>query len=357
MLDWQRAYTLSRFVILHRMNEGLVMSSPLSNRSFQIQGTTALRLLSVLSRPIQLDALLSTIEESQRSPVKAFLEACDGAGLLTPVNNAGDCEEDLSELSHWELHDLFFHACSRLGRNPNPIGATYRLRERTEPEPIILDALPASSIPLPQPTPGIQRPESLVDVLERRRSGCGPDPFDLYRLGTFLYRTCRITAVIKDGDSAYVKKVYPSGGSLHPLCVYVVINNCSGCAAGLYRYHDLKHALIPVRAMDESVNQLLLDAQNSAGYTAALPPVLFIISARFRRTAWKYESIAYRLILLETGGLFQTMYLVATNMGLGGCALGCGDSDQFARAVGTNYYLETSVGEFLLGAPAIIQTS
>ena len=66
--------------------------------------------------------------------------------------------------------------------------------------------------------------------------------------------------------------------------------------------------------------------------------------------AWKYESIAYALTLKDVGVLFQTMYLAATAMGLAPCALGGGDADLFARAAGTDYRVETSVGEFLLGS-------
>jgi oxazoline/thiazoline dehydrogenase len=46
----------------------------------------------------------------------------------------------------------------------------------------------------------------------------------------------------------------------------------------------------------------------------------------------------------------QTMYLVATAMGLAPCALGTGNSDLFATATGTGYLLEPPVGEFLLGS-------
>ncbi len=41
------------------------------------------------------------------------------------------------------------------------------------------------------------------------------------------------------------------------------------------------------------------------------------------------------------------MYLVATAMGLAPCAIGGGDADLFARAAGTDYYAETSVGSSL----------
>jgi hypothetical protein len=44
------------------------------------------------------------------------------------------------------------------------------------------------------------------------------------------------------------------------------------------------------------------------------------------------------------------MYLVATAMNLAPCAIGGGNSDRFAAAVGTDYYAETSVGEFILGS-------
>ena len=78
--------------------------------------------------------------------------------------------------------------------------------------------------------------------------------------------------------------------------------------------------------------------------------VLIVIGARFPRLMWKYASVAYALILKHVGVLYQTMYLVATAMQLAPCAIGGGNADLFARACGTDYYSEGSVGEFLLGS-------
>ena len=78
--------------------------------------------------------------------------------------------------------------------------------------------------------------------------------------------------------------------------------------------------------------------------------MLLVITARFERTSWKYESVAYSLILKEVGVLYQTMYLVATAMKLAPCALGAGDAEVFARAIGSEFHEETSVGEFALGS-------
>ena len=83
---------------------------------------------------------------------------------------------------------------------------------------------------------------------------------------------------------------------------------------------------------------------------ADVPQVLIVFAARFPCVSWSYQSVAYALIAKEVGALQQTMYLVATAMDLAPCAIGAGNSDLFARIAGTDYYAETSVGEFILGS-------
>jgi len=81
--------------------------------------------------------------------------------------------------------------------------------------------------------------------------------------------------------------------------------------------------------------------------------VLFFITVRLGSLAAVYGSIAYALALKEVGVLMQSMYLVATAMGLAPCAVGGGESDVIARALGVDALVEPAVGEFLLGgAPA-----
>ena len=78
---------------------------------------------------------------------------------------------------------------------------------------------------------------------------------------------------------------------------------------------------------------------------------MILVTSRFARVMWKYESMAYATILKDAGALLQTMYLVATSMGLAPCAVGGGDSQFFADAIGTDFFTETTVAEFLLGIP------
>src|SRR6201984_1734206 len=92
----------------------------------------------------------------------------------------------------------------------------------------------------------------------------------------------------------------------------------------------------------------LMGAGYSMGSTAA-PQILVTIAARFGRVSWKYSSIAYSLILKDVGVLTQTFYLMATDMGLGGCAIGSLNIDLFARISGIDFYVEGPVGQFAIG--------
>lgn len=80
------------------------------------------------------------------------------------------------------------------------------------------------------------------------------------------------------------------------------------------------------------------------------PQVLVVVAARFGRVMFKYEAMAYATILKNVGALYQSMYCVATAMGLAPCALGGGNPDMFTAAAELDYYAESSVGEFLVGS-------
>lgn len=127
---------------------------------------------------------------------------------------------------------------------------------------------------------------------------------------------------------------------------------CEGLSLGLYHYDGIHHCLNGVCGRTAEVEHLLADAATSADIPTERVQVLRILAARFQRLAWKYASIAYALILKHVGVVYQSMYLTATAMDLAPCALGGGNADLFARAAGTDYYEETSVGEFLLGSTA-----
>ena len=95
--------------------------------------------------------------------------------------------------------------------------------------------------------------------------------------------------------------------------------------------------------------EALLTGAEFAMDAPAAPQILITIAARFGRISWKYSSIAYALILKDVGVLMQTLYMMATDMGLGGCAIGITNIDLFAKMTGIEFYIEGPVGQFAIG--------
>jgi SagB-type dehydrogenase family enzyme len=342
-------------VLLRPAEGGFVLETPLAPGVRMVASPAVLALLLELSRPVTLAALLDAVDERRRPALSGFLDGFVRDGILTPVDGGGAAAEEVGPLGHWQFNDLLFHARSRRGRNVAQVGASFPLRGRLAPEPELRPAPDGASL-IPLAVPDLARLERedapLTRVLEARRSRYSTAPVTIGQLGELLYRAFRVTGVEDvPGADRVVRKVYPSAGSRHPLEAYVVPWSCDGLARGAYRYHAASHALERVAGPGPDVEAFLEEARVGTGCLDAYPPVLLILSARFRRTMWKYQSLAYGAILKEVGGLYQTLYLVATAMGLSPCALGAGDSDRFARVMGTDYYRETSVGEFILGGP------
>ncbi len=145
------------------------------------------------------------------------------------------------------------------------------------------------------------------------------------------------------------RRVYPGGGAAYEIEVYLAVGRCGGLDPGLYHYRPLAHELERVSGPAAEVTRLLEIARPSS-QAAGPVQVLVLLAARFQRMSYKYESMAYATILKDTGVLLQTLYLVATALGLAACALGGGDADSFARAANTDPWAEATVGEMVLGS-------
>ncbi len=358
-------YVLSRFAYLRREDEQLVLESPRSAARLVCHDWRAAAAIYSFSAPVTVAAAAEFLS-SQLSPdgVAQLAGLLFAAGMLLEAGSPGaPSEEDRADLLSWEFHDLLFHARIREGRHDAARGATCRFAGQLPAPAAIKPAAAGTTVPLNRPD--LERLQSddapLARVMEQRRSirQYAKDPMTVQQLGEFLFRTARVRARCEAdlptsrGPARLVltSRPYPSGGSLFPLEVYPLVQACNGLDPGLYHYDPAGHQLEVLAAAAPQQAMLLEHAARAAGINPASIQVLLVISARFQRVAWKYAGIAYSLILKDTGGLIQNMYLAATAMGLAPCALGLGDSDAFARAIGSNYYEETSVGEFLLGRP------
>ncbi len=351
--DPQSRYVLSRFACLHREQEDLVLESPLAHSKITLHGWEGAAVAAGLAKAQTVASLGDLLPTIPRDALSLFLEMLLGAGFVNELKPDQPYHGENEVLAQWDFHDLLFHARSRLGRHANPYGGTYRFQGKISP-------LPALKSPTPGPVIDLYRPdmERLAEedypfslVLEQRKSirEYAGKPMTDRALGEFLYRTARVKELIKSDLQEVSKRPYPGGGAIYELELYVTINACENISPGLYHYCPQNHRLEEICSPNEATEALLKDALRSTGQEGS-PQVLITITARFQRLSWKYASMAYSAILKNVGGLYQTMYLVATAMDLAPCALGGGNADLFARAAGLDYYAETSVGEFLLGS-------
>jgi SagB-type dehydrogenase family enzyme len=111
-----------------------------------------------------------------------------------------------------------------------------------------------------------------------------------------------------------LQKTSPSAGARHPGEVYLMALRVEGLSPGLYHYHPAHHHLEAIRANATREKAWLYCARQNFAKNAG---ALFLMTAVFRRTMWKYHfARAYRVVLLDAGHLCQTFCLVATWLGL-----------------------------------------
>lgn len=357
-------YALSPFVLIRRKGNHWVVESPQTPARVTLLDFRLITLLGALETPGTLDELMERASGVNRETLISLMQLLLCAQLIQQSRRQGleTSHPEPASLQGWSFHDLLFHSRTRSGRFDAPQGATYRFSGIVPPPPSLRPLPDGESIPLHRPNLQeiIGKDPPLAWVQDQRRSVRAFDsnqPISIQQLGEFLYRIGRLQENWETEQSTaggpvkmqFSKRPFPSGGSLYELELYLVVQRASFLEAGFFYYDAEGHRLIRMQSVTPEVMALLTDASRSTEVPAEEIQVLLIIAARYMRLSWKYESIAYSLILKHVGVLMQTMYLVATAMKLGPCAIGGGNSDLFARISGNDYYTETSVGEFLLG--------
>ena len=348
---------LSRFAYLRRRGNEMVLESPRAGALFRIGDPATVAILAALSRPHKISSLrhqaacfnLDLLELLLDSQFLLKLDAKSGDGLRV---NEGD-----GNLVLWDFHDLVFHTRGSEGRQANPVGSTFAYAGIVSPLPAVRAPWPGRKVELGK----LSTPEPVAPfgkLLRDRHSVRDFDdahPLTLAELTRFLDTTARVLSEWKSEanvegipEIAYSTRPYPSAGSAYELELYLAVNHCDGLARGFYHYDADRHALVPIAARTQEL-EALLSAARFAMDAPGPPQILFTIAARFNRISWKYSSIAYSLILKDVGVLMQTFYLTATDLGLGGCAIGTSNIDLFARMTGQPFHVEGPVGQFALG--------
>ena len=349
---------LSRFAYLRRRGSEMVLELPRARALFRICDPKIATSIATLSAPQQVK-LFGRPSDLQ---LLALLVGCQILFTIDSTRDGGlrPTEGD-GNLVLWDFHDLVFHTRSTEGRHANPMGGTYPYVGVTSPLPAVRPPWPGSTIDLRE----FSAEHSQVGKVLRERHSTRifdhQNPITLAELARLLDATARVqstwSSTLDLGDNSpavdYATRPYPSAGAAYELELYLTVDNCAGLARGFYHYDAGRHALVSIEVPTHELRAMLAGAELAMGAPAA-PQVLITIAARFGRISWKYSSLAYALILKDVGVLTQTLYLMATDMGLGGCAIGSTNIELFARMTGIDFHVEGPVGQFAIGrgAPA-----
>jgi len=346
---------LSRFAYMRRRGAHIVLESPCAGALFRLCSAEIAKFIASLSEPQSSESLVGRPGFPGPELVSLLLE-CE---ILFVVDAAGSKSLRVAEgdgaLKLWEFHDLLFHARSTTGRHANPFGGVHAYADFVEPPPPVRPSWPGEAIDLRPLISPSDPPSQFAELLRRRCSTRRFEdrrPVTLAELSRFLDIAARIRSTNRsdeeDSEIEIAPRPYPSGGASYELELYLAIERCEGLPRGFYHYDAARHTLTRIEAQPKQLEAMLLDGKNYMG-ARALPQILVTIAARFGRVSWKYSSFAYSLVLKDVGVLMQTLYLVATDMQLGACAIGAGDIDLFSKMTGLPFHVEGAVGQVALG--------
>jgi SagB-type dehydrogenase family enzyme len=138
-------------------------------------------------------------------------------------------------------------------------------------------------------------------------------PVDLERITRLLFCAGGLTRSLRVGNEAHHFRAAPSAGALYPIEIYLAASEVEGLEGGLYHFSPADLRLRGLRRGDW--RPLIA---NSAGMRQSIleARAVFVMSAIFWRSAWKYRARAYRYCLWDAGTMVANLLAVANAEGL-----------------------------------------
>jgi len=263
--------------------------------------------------------------------LKAYLEKYEPRSLaraIRELQSTGmlDCSTDrpaagraeaIEGWKHWNPAAGFFHFSTKDTHfAADQAGVLEELKRKSRNHPM---PLPVKSYAKSRHTklPPFASLGEFPHVLRERRTWrrYGREAVTLEAMATALGLTFGIQGWVEvPGLGKVALKTSPSGGCLHPIEAYVLVQRVKGVGPGIYHYNAEGHELEWIR---KGVGRDRLEYHLGHQWWFARSAFLVLMTAVFGRTQWKYEfPRAYRAILLEAGHLGQTFCLTATWLGL-----------------------------------------
>lgn len=295
-----------------------------------------LRLLDALNPPRSLSeiARLGIVPSDKLDHVLAGLLAGGFIQASEHKNGSEGAAELLSPL------EMGMHAQASRGPIGRPRGSPPPSRMRTDAQ--------LAHVRLPEPdavTP-------LSPILARRRSvrEYGAELLTVTQVSHFLWESARVRGVIGAGRNETTHRASPSAGARHSLEMFLLARDIVGLGSGVYHYDPYDHSLSQVDTYTQAICDLQSRLICSPMRISEPPAISIYLTSLPERVTWKYEAMALSAIYRDTGCLMQTMYLVATDLGLAPCSVAAIDNPVSIPYIKDRYPSAMHVGSFALGS-------
>lgn len=118
----------------------------------------------------------------------------------------------------------------------------------------------------------------------------------------FLYHIAGLTAKKSYPSGEYYLRINPSAGALYPNELYFQARGVEGIEDGIYHYEvsSSSLALLQNITVEDGLEPYL-------GFKTAMRGYLFLVSAVYYRSSWKYKNRAFRYCLLDAGHLLGSI--------------------------------------------------
>jgi len=184
-----------------------------------------------------------------------------------------------------------------------------------------------ASISLPKPS--LDGKVSVEKAIKERRTirDFKERPLSLNHLSQLLWAAQGIT------DPKERKRAAPSGGALYPLDIYLIVgaNGVEGMEAGIYHYLPEKHS---ISLLSKGDRRKEVATASLWQIWMAKAPVMFIITAEYRRITGKYGERGIRYALMEVGHVRQNIFLQTEALGLGAGIVGAFNDADVSKVMG-----------------------
>jgi SagB-type dehydrogenase family enzyme len=330
----------SPFLIFYWNSNNQLIVSNYNKQTSAITSNEILRILELLKDWKSEQEIYHSFDTIERSSLKKGLRELIRMNI---IDTDKTYENHNPNYNLWQPIDLAM-------QRQTSFGGYFPELIKVKNPPIIKSVSGIKSVKLFQDS---EHKDKFYEVMVNRKSirKYGSRHMNIHTLSIFLHRCAAIKKVTRTADNNILtKRNYPSGGAKYPLEIYVSSNFINGIEKGLFYYDPFTHQL---KLLDKkgtyqnTFNRQIFGVQSPAINRNA--DAVLIITAVFARTMAKYSKIGLPLIMQELGALYQTMYLVATEMDLAPCALGLTNEQLIQKWLNLDWFNESHVGTFLLG--------